>query len=70
MNIGKGTLMDGTEIEYVIKPNPPRGSKKYTYFTPDKKFAVQFYNEKEDAASTTNQERLKIFLCLVQRHFL
>ena len=58
-NIAKAILMDDTELEYVITDNPPRGGMKYTYFTPDKKYAVQFFNKAEDAESAQMQARLE-----------
>ena len=58
----KATLMDGSELEYVEVDNPPRGSMKYTYFTPNKDRVVQFYNRKEDANSSKNHERLEKIL--------
>ncbi len=58
----KVVLFDGSELEYVKVDNPPRGSKKYVYFTPDKKKVVQFYINKEDAVSARNRERLEKIL--------
>ena len=58
----KAGLNDGSEIEYVQKDNPPRGSKKYTYFTPNKDHVAQFYIQKEDGDSPKNRERLKKIL--------
>ena len=57
--IKKAVLFDDTEIEYVETDNPPRGGMKHTYFTKDKKFAVQFYNKDEDANSPQIRERLE-----------
>ena len=57
--VAKAMLMDGTELEYVISENPPRGGMKHTYFTPDRKFAVQFYNKEEDANSPQIRDRLE-----------
>ena len=51
-------LEDGRQLEYVVSDNPPRGGMKYTYFTPDKKFAVQFFNNPADAASSIMRDRL------------
>ena len=58
----KATLMDGSELEYVQTDNPPRGSMKYTYFTPNKDCVAQFYNRKEDGESPKNRERLEKIL--------
>ncbi|MBR2214666.1 MAG: serine/threonine protein kinase [Selenomonadaceae bacterium] len=51
--------MDGSELEYVVSDNPPRGGMKHTYFTPNKKFAVQFFNEDKDANSPLIRARLE-----------
>ena len=43
--IVEAVLADGTKIPYVITENPPKGGMKYTYFSPDKSYVVQFFNE-------------------------
>ncbi len=58
-NVAKAVLMDGSELAYVVSDNPPRGGMKYTYFTPDKKLAVQFFNKPEDANSPCIRDRLE-----------
>ncbi|MBQ1509483.1 MAG: kinase, partial [Selenomonadaceae bacterium] len=58
-HIEKAILMDDREIEYVWTDNPPQGGMKHTYFTPDRKFAVQFFNKKEDAESPQMKARLE-----------
>ncbi len=58
-HIEKAILMDDTEIEYVLTDNPPRGGMKHTYFTPDRKFAIQFFNKEEDAENPQMQLRLE-----------
>lgn len=58
-HIEKAILMDDTEIEYVWTDNPPRGGMKHTYFTADRKFAIQFFNKEEDAESPQMQARLE-----------
>ena len=60
----KAILMDDTEIEYVVTDNPPRGGMKYTYFTPDRKFAIQFFNKEEDAQNPQMQARLENIVTL------
>ena len=57
-NTEKAILMDDTEIEYVLTDNPPRGGMKHTYFTPDRKYAVQFFNKEEDAQNPQMRDRL------------
>lgn len=60
----KATLMDGSEIEYVQTDRPPSGTKKYTYFTPNKDYVAQFYIHKEDGESPKNRERLEKILSI------
>lgn len=60
--IARALLHNGKEIEYVITDNPPRGGMKYTYFTPDKSFVVQFFNKPEDANDPKMQERIKAII--------
>ncbi|MCD7730053.1 MAG: serine/threonine-protein kinase [Oscillospiraceae bacterium] len=43
--IGEAVLASGKKIPYVITDNPPRGGMKYTYFSPDKSYVVQFFND-------------------------
>ncbi|MDO5558550.1 MAG: serine/threonine-protein kinase [Oscillospiraceae bacterium] len=60
--LGRALLSDGNEIEYVITDNPPRGGMKYTYFTPDKSYVIQFFNNREDAEDPQLQERIKAII--------
>ena len=55
----KATLMSGRTITYIETDNPPRGGMKHTYFTPDRKFVVQFFNDPEDAADPNMRKRLE-----------
>ncbi len=52
-------LESGEQIQYVYRPNPPRGGMKHTYFTPDKRFAVQFFNNPKDALNPQMQDRIR-----------
>lgn len=61
-NVAKALLNDGTELEYVVTANPPRGGMKHTYFTPDKKLVVQFFNEQKDANDPKIHTRLEKIL--------
>lgn len=58
----KAILSDGSELIYVVKPNPPRGGMKHTYFTPDKQLAIQFFNEKKNAEDPKIHARLEKIL--------
>ncbi len=52
-------LESGDTIQYIYDANAPRGGMKHTYFTPDKKFAVQFFNRQEDALDPRLQDRIR-----------
>ncbi|MDR0986449.1 MAG: hypothetical protein LBL98_01975 [Ruminococcus sp.] len=43
----------GKRLPYVVTDNPPRGGMKYTYFSPDRSYVIQFYNNKADADYNT-----------------
>ncbi len=53
------TLFDGRKLEYVVKPNPPRGGMKYTYFAPDRSYVVQFYNDPKVATDPNVKARIE-----------
>ena len=53
------TLDNGETIQYVYDANAPRGGMKHTFFTPDKKYAVQFFNNPRDAANVQLQDRIR-----------
>ena len=38
-------LEGGGTIDFVYDANAPRGGMKHTFFTPDRKYAVQFFND-------------------------
>lgn len=52
-------LESGDTIEYVYDLNAPRGGMKHTFFTPDKRFAVQFFNNPQDALDPRLQDRIR-----------
>ncbi|MDR0918414.1 MAG: hypothetical protein LBM93_04090 [Oscillospiraceae bacterium] len=56
--IKKAILTDERVLEYEETSNPPRGSMKYTFFTPDKSYVIQFFNNKKDVTDEL-QSRLK-----------
>ncbi len=60
--IAKAILLNGNEIEYVVTDNPPRGGMKHTYFTPDKSYVIQFFNNPDDANDPKMQERIKAII--------
>lgn len=62
MNSGEirlATLDNGETIEYVFDANAPRGGMKHTFFTPDRRFAVQFFNNPRDAQNPKTQDRIR-----------
>ncbi|MCI5751172.1 MAG: hypothetical protein MR038_01635 [Oscillospiraceae bacterium] len=60
-SIGQATLADGRKIPYVITDNPPAGGMKYTYFSPDKSYVVQFFND-PSKVDTNMRSRLEAIL--------
>ncbi len=57
--IRQALLESGETIEFVLNANAPRGGMKHTFFTPDKKFAVQFFNNPRDAQNPGLQDRIR-----------
>ena len=41
----------GSTLDFVVDANAPRGGMKHTFFTPDRKYAVQFFNDPRDEKS-------------------
>ncbi len=52
-------LDSGDTIEYVFDANAPRGGMKHTFFTPDRKYVVQFFNNPCDANNMAMQDRIR-----------
>lgn len=62
MNSGEiryALLESGEKIQYVYRDDPPRGGMKHTFFTPDRKYAVQFFNNPKDAEDPQMQDRIR-----------
>lgn len=57
--IVSAVLENGAFIEFVFDANAPRGGMKHTFFTPDRKFAVQFFNNPNDARNPRLQDRIR-----------
>ncbi len=57
--IRQALLESGETIEFVLNANAPRGGMKHTFFTPDRKFAVQFFNNPRDAQNPGLQDRIR-----------
>lgn len=60
--LAKAILANGTEVDYVITDNPPRGGMKHTYFSPDKSYVVQFFNDSKTAANPLIRERIEAII--------
>ena len=58
----EAVLQDGTKIEYVIKENPPSGTMKHTYFSPDRSYVVQFYNDPKNANDSNVRKRIEAII--------
>lgn len=52
-------LDNGNTIKYVFDANAPRGGMKHTFFTPDKQYAIQFFNDPRNAADPRMQDRIR-----------
>lgn len=52
-------LENGGTIDFVYDANAPRGGMKHTFFTPDKKYAVQFFNDVRDGYNPNIQDRIR-----------
>ena len=62
MNSGEiltAVLESGETIEYIFDANAPRGGMKHTFFTPDRKYVVQFFNNPRDAHNIAMQDRIR-----------
>lgn len=58
----EAVLSDGKKVQYVIHDNPPRGTMKYTYFSPDHSYVVQFYNDPKNAHDPNIRKRLEAII--------
>lgn len=43
------TALDGSQVEFVRKADPPSGAMKYVYFSPNRDYVVAFFKEKQNA---------------------
>ncbi|MEI6043071.1 MAG: serine/threonine-protein kinase [Chloroflexota bacterium] len=62
MNYQKALLQDGSTVEYELVDDPPSGSMKKTYFSPDRSYVVQFYHDAAVGADPQRRERLEAIL--------
>lgn len=61
-SVCEATLADGRKLPYVVRENPPRGGMKYTYFSPDRSYVVQFFNDPEVARDPNLHRRLEAII--------
>ena len=52
----------GKKIPFVYRSDPPRGGMKHTYFSPDRSYVVQFFNDSDIGESTAVRQRLYAIL--------
>ena len=52
-------LEGGGTIDFVYDANAPRGGMKRTIFTPDRRYAVQFFNDQEDGMHPKIKDRIR-----------
>ncbi|MDE5945940.1 MAG: serine/threonine-protein kinase [Oscillospiraceae bacterium] len=57
--IAEAILENGTKLQYVITDNPPKGGMKYTYFSPDKSYVIQFFNDPDTANNPNVKKRIE-----------
>lgn len=60
--LARALLANGTEVDYVITDNPPRGGMKHTYFSPDRNYVIQFFNDDKTAANPIIRERIEAII--------
>ncbi|MFR0870272.1 MAG: protein kinase domain-containing protein [Oscillospiraceae bacterium] len=46
----------GSTLDFVVDANAPRGGMKHTFFSPDRKYAVQFFNDPRDGHNPNIQD--------------
>lgn len=49
----------GKRLPYIYKPDPPSGSMKYTFFSPEKDYVIQFYKDPKMSADISLRKRLE-----------
>lgn len=55
-------LENGKKLPYIVRPDPPHGGMKHTYFAPDKSYVVQFFNDPRMAEDRALHERLQAII--------
>lgn len=59
MKVEKATLKDGRTLDYIMVPDPPSGTMKEVYFTPDRKSVVCFYKDPTAGRDPSRVQRLE-----------
>lgn len=60
--IAEAVLQDGTRLPYVVTENPPNGTMKYTYFSPDRSYVVQFFKDAEAGRNAELRNRISAII--------
>ena len=60
--IAEAILRDGTKLPYVVTDNPPSGTMKHTYFSPDKSYVVQFFNDADMGRNMYTRDRISAII--------
>lgn len=60
--IAEAVLQDGTKLPYVITDNPPSGTMKHTYFSPDRSYVIQFFNDVNAGKDIRMRDRISAII--------
>lgn len=60
--IAEAVLQDGTKLPYIITDNPPRGTMKHTYFSPDRSYVIQFFNDRNAGKNVYLRNRISAII--------
>lgn len=62
MKVEKAILKDGSSLDFVVVSDPPSGTMKEVFFTPDRKSVVCFYKDPAAARDVVRVQRLESIL--------
>lgn len=60
--LAQAVLEDGRELPFVLVEDPPQGGMKYTYFSPDRSYVVQFFHDPDMAGEPNMRQRLQAII--------
>lgn len=61
-SVEEAVLSDGRRLPFIRTASPPRGMMKHTFFTPDKSYVVQFFNDPAAAQDGALRDRIKAIM--------